>query len=197
MPRDPVTGLPIIPILAPEVPVEEQTNIFPNGFPTADGPSLTVPTGDPLVEPIPASMPTRDPLVATMNPNATVELPPAMRTISQAIPTDPFENLSKNQRRALAFMALADAGASIQGRDGGNFQALLGTYTERADMERKRQAAVARQEAFRSMLPSAAIVVSYPSASWLCMSPLWHVQQTDCKLFRSKNNSRLPLCGLR
>ena len=72
MPRDPVTGLPIIPILAPEVPVEEQTNIFPNGFPTADDPSLTVPTGDPLVEPIPASMPAGSPLAAKMNPNATV-----------------------------------------------------------------------------------------------------------------------------
>lgn len=151
MPRDPVTNLPITPILAPEVPVEEQTNIFPNGFPTADDPSLTVPTGDPLVEPIPASMPAGSPLVAKMNPNAAVELPPAMRTISQAIPTDPFENLSKNQRRALAFMALADAGASIQGREGGNFQALLGSYTERADMERKRQAAVARQEELKRL----------------------------------------------
>ena len=155
MPRDPVTGLPVIPILAPDVPVEEQTNIFPNGFPTADDPSLTVQTGDPLVEPIPATMPAGAPLVANLNPNATVELPPAMKTLTQAIPTDPFENLSKNQRRALAFMALADAGASIQGREGGNFQALLGTYTERADMERKRQAAVARQEALKSMMGGA------------------------------------------
>jgi len=155
MPRDPVTGLPSIPILAPDVPVDEQTNIFPNGFPTADDPSLTVPTGDPLVEPIPATIPAGAPLVANMNPNAKVELPPAMKTLTQAIPSDPFENLSKNQRRALAFMALADAGASIQGREGKNFQTLLGTYTERADMERKRQAAVARQEALKSMLPQA------------------------------------------
>jgi hypothetical protein len=155
MPRDPATGLPLIPILAPDVPEDEQTNIFPNGLPTADDPSLTVPTGDPLVEPMPATMPAGAPLVANMNPNATVELPPAMKTLSKAIPTDPFENLSKNQRRALAFMALADAGASIQGREGKNFQTLLGTYTERADMERKRQAAVARQEALKSMLPQA------------------------------------------
>ena len=155
MPRDPVTGLPVIPILAPDVPVEEQTNIFPNGFPTADDPSLTVPAGDPLVEPMPATMPAGAPLVANMNPDAKVELPPAMQTLSKAIPIDPFENLSKNQRRALAFMALADAGASIQGREGKNFQTLLGTYTERADMERKRQATVARQEALKSMLPQA------------------------------------------
>lgn len=155
MPRDPETGLPIVPILAPDVPVEEQTNIFPNGFPTADDPSLTVQTGDPLVEPMPATMPAGAPLVANMNPNAQVELPPAMKTLTQAIPTDPFENLSKNQRRALAFMALADAGASIQGREGGNFQSLLSSYTERADMERKRQAAVARQEALKSMMGGA------------------------------------------
>jgi hypothetical protein len=155
MPRDPVTGLPVIPILAPDVPVEEQTNIFPNGFPTADDPSLTVQTGDPLVEPIPATMPTGAPLAAKLNPNARVELPPAMKTLSKAIPIDPFENLSKNQRRALAFMALADAGASIQGREGKNFQTLLGAYTERADMERKRQATVARQEALKSMMGGA------------------------------------------
>jgi hypothetical protein len=48
-------------------------------------------------------------------------------------------------------MALADAGASIQGREGGNFQALLGSYTERADMERKRQAAVARREELKRL----------------------------------------------
>ena len=160
MPRDPVTNLPLIPILAADASEEEQVNSLtnPDVFNSVTSnvdPSLQVDTGARLVEPIPASMPARDPLVANMNPNATVELPPAMKTISQEIPTDPFENLSKNQRRALAFMALADAGASIQGREGGNFQALLGTYTERADMERKRQAAVARQEALRSMLPSA------------------------------------------
>lgn len=152
LPRDPVTGLPLIPILAPDVPEDEQTNIFPNGLPTADDPSLTVPTGDPLVEPMPATMPAGAPLAANLNPNAKVELPPAMQTLSKAIPIDPFENLSKNQRRALAFMALADAGASIQGREGKNFQTLLGTYTERADMERKRQAALARQEALRSIM---------------------------------------------
>lgn len=152
LPRDPVTGLPLIPILAPDVPEDEQTNIFPNGLPTADDPSLTVPTGDPLVEPMPATMPAGAPLAANLNPNAKVELPSAMQTLSKAIPIDPFENLSKNQRRALAFMALADAGASIQGREGKNFQTLLGTYTERADMERKRQAALARQEALRSIM---------------------------------------------
>ena len=45
--------------------------------------------------------------------------------------------------------------------------------------------------------PSVPIVLSYPRASMLCMSPLWHVQQTDCRLSKSKNNSRSPLCGLR
>jgi hypothetical protein len=147
---------PEIKMLPPEVDEQFQVgpltnpDIFTNVASNVD-PSLQVETGARLVEPIPATMPARDPLVAKMNPNATVELPPAMKTISQAIPTDPFENLSKNQRRALAFMALADAGASIQGREGGNFQALLGTYTERADMERKRQAAAARQEALKRL----------------------------------------------
>jgi hypothetical protein len=153
MPRDPATGLPIIPILAPEVPVEEQTNIFPNGFPTADDPSLTVPTGDPLVEPIPASMPAGSPLVAKMNPNATV--PQISTVLNEAIPQDPFENLSRSQRTMLGFAALKDAGLALQGKEGGAFSGLLKGFRERADMERKRQAAVARREALKSMMGGA------------------------------------------
>lgn len=153
MPRDPVTGLPIVPILAPDVPVDEQTNIFPNGFPTADDPSLTVPTGDPLVEPIPATMPTGAPLVASMNPNATVSQVSSI--LNTPIPQDPLEGLSRNQRMMIGFAALKDAGLALQGKEGGAIEATFKGFRERADMERKRQAAVARQEAFRSMLPSA------------------------------------------
>jgi hypothetical protein len=153
MPRDPATGLPLVPILAPDVPVEEQTNIFPNGLPTADDPSLTVATGDPLVEPMPASMPAGAPLMANMNPDATV--PRVSSILNQPIPQDPFEGLSRNQRMMIGFAALKDAGLALQGKEGGAIEATFKGFRERADMERKRQAAVARQEALKSMMPSA------------------------------------------
>ena len=41
------------------------------------------------------------------------------------------------------------------------------------------------------------MVLSYPRASTLCMSPLWHAQHTDCRLSKSKNSLRSPLCGFR
>ena len=154
MPRDPVTGLPLIPILAPDVPEDEQTNIFPNGLPTADDPSLTVPAGDPLVEPMPATMPAGATLVADMNPNATV--PQISTVFNEAIPQDPFENLSRSQRTMLGFAALKDAGMALQGKEGGAFTGLLKGFRERADMERKRQAAVARQESLKRFTGSVA-----------------------------------------
>jgi hypothetical protein len=63
-----------------------------------------------------------------------------------ATPTDPYENLSKTQRRMLAFSALSDAGASLAGRQGGNFNAMLGRFNEQADMQRKAMAAAQRTQ---------------------------------------------------
>jgi hypothetical protein len=156
---DPITGLPILPsnteILPPDVPVEEQTNLFPNGFPTANDPELTVDTGKPLAAPMgKPKMPVGTPLAATMNPNAKV--PPALNSLlSQPIPQDPLESLSKNQRRMLGFAALRDAGLALQGKEGTAVQSTLEGFRERADMERKRQAAVARQQAVQSMMGGA------------------------------------------
>lgn len=156
---DPETGLPILPknttILPPDVPVEQQTNLFPNGLPTADDPELTVSTGEPLVAPMgDPKMPVGAPLSAKINPNAKV--PPALNSLlSKPIPQDPLENLSRSQRRMLGFAALRDAGLALQGKEGTAIQSTLEGFRERADMERKRQAAVARQQALQSMMPSA------------------------------------------
>ena len=149
MPRDPVTNLPLIPILASEVSEEEQVNSLsnPDVFNSVTSnvdPSLQVDTGARLVEPIPASMPARDPLVANMNPNATV--PQISTILDETIPQDPLKNLSRSQRTMLGFAALKDAGMALQGKEGGAFTGLLKGFRERADMERKRQAAVARRE---------------------------------------------------
>jgi len=90
-----------------------------------------------------------------------------------ATPADPYASLSKTQRRMLAFSALEDAGASLAGRQGGNFNAMLGRLNDQADMQRKATAAKAQAtfmagltgggsiEAQIEMMTNAAI--AYPS----------------------------------
>lgn len=64
----------------------------------------------------------------------------------QAVPNDPYENLSKTQRRMLAFAGLSDAGAALQGRQGTNVQGMMKNFTAQSDINRKRQAAQAQQQ---------------------------------------------------
>lgn len=143
-----------IKMLPPEVDEQFQVgpltnpDIFTNVASNVD-PSLQVDTGARLVEPIPATMPARDPLVAKMNPDATV--PRVSSILNQPIPQDPFEGLSRNQRMMIGFAALKDAGLALQGKEGGAIEATFKGFRERADMERKRQAAVARQEALKRL----------------------------------------------
>ena len=69
-----------------------------------------------------------------------------------ATPTDPYAHLSKTQRRMLAFSALEDAGASLAGRKGGSFDAMLGRLNEQADMQRKATAAQAQQRMVQGII---------------------------------------------
>ena len=62
------------------------------------------------------------------------------------VPVDPFENLSKNQRRMLAFAGIRDAGLALQGKEGTSVSNLMEQFTERADIERKRKAAAAQSQ---------------------------------------------------
>jgi hypothetical protein len=52
----------------------------------------------------------------------------------------------------LAFSALEDAGASLAGRQGGNFNAMLGRLNEQADMQRKAAAAQAQQQMVQGLI---------------------------------------------
>lgn len=54
-------------------------------------------------------------------------------------PTDPFANLSRNQRMMLGFAALRDAAASLQGERGGNFTEALGGFEAARERERLRR----------------------------------------------------------
>jgi hypothetical protein len=57
-----------------------------------------------------------------------------------------YENLSKTQRRMLAFAGLSDAGSALQGRQGTSLDAMLGRINEQADMQRKAAAATQRNQ---------------------------------------------------
>jgi hypothetical protein len=64
---------------------------------------------------------------------------------------DPFANLSRTQRMMLAFSAIEDAGAALQGKKGGSFSDTMRTFNEIRDMERKRQAQLAQVAASQQM----------------------------------------------
>ena len=71
-------------------------------------------------------------------------------------PVDPFENLSKNQRRMLAFAGIRDAGLALQGKEGSSVANLMNQFTERADIERKRKAAAAQRQMLGTFLSGSA-----------------------------------------
>ena len=112
-----------------------------------------------------------DPSQATIAPSNNVPIdivPPYMRKDTQATPallqrlmqeqaaaqepTDPYENLSKTQRRMLAFAAIKDAGMALQGVEGRSVERLMGDFTERADQARKAKAAQARQQMLQNIM---------------------------------------------
>lgn len=68
---------------------------------------------------------------------------------------DPFANMSKTQRRMLGFAAIADAGAALAGRQGGQFSSLLSAFSGFEDMERKRQATRQRQAMMSGLMGGA------------------------------------------
>jgi hypothetical protein len=68
------------------------------------------------------------------------------------VPVDPYERLSKTQRRMLAFAGLSDAGAALQGRQGNSVDNLMKNFNDQADMERKREAAILQQQMMASIL---------------------------------------------
>jgi len=130
---------------------------------------LGLPVGPSQQEPIPATAPVEQQITGTQAPiaPATNAAAPAaapamggmdmtgLLNLMNPVPQDPFENLSRSQRTMLGFAALKDAGYALQGKEGNAVKNVMADITERADMERKRQAAVARQQAVRSMMGGA------------------------------------------
>ena len=103
------------------------------------------PAPEPVAAPVVEAAPVTTPVAAQDTSGAATLQQLLAPQVAPATPTDPYANLSKNQRQMLAFSALSDAGAALAGRQGGNFNAMLGRFNEQADMQRK--AAAAQQRA--------------------------------------------------
>lgn len=65
---------------------------------------------------------------------------------------DPYSNLSKTQRRMLAFSAIKDAGMALQGKEGNSYATMMADITARADMARKAKAAQQQQAMMATLL---------------------------------------------
>jgi len=64
----------------------------------------------------------------------------SLRSASASQPTTqagPYDNLSKLQKRMLAFAGIKDAGLALQGKEGTSVSSLLKDFSDRADQERK------------------------------------------------------------
>ncbi len=144
----------------------ERLGVQPVAAPVATSPTPTTlevapamtddrsPGGNLAVETTPAASAVTSPAPAADGMATLQQLLAAQAT--PATPTDPYENLSKTQRRMLAFSALSDAGASLAGRQGGSFNAMLGRFNEQADMQRKAAAAQASQQMLQGVMAGGA-----------------------------------------
>ena len=62
----------------------------------------------------------------------------SLRSASQpTTQAGPYDNLSKLQKRMLAFAGIKDAGLALQGKEGTSVSSLLKDFSDRADQERK------------------------------------------------------------
>lgn len=112
------------------------------------------PGGNLAVEAMPAAPAVTAAAPVASNANILQQLLAAQA--APAAPADPYENLSKTQRRMLAFAGLSDAGAALQGGQGGNVSAMLGRFNEQADMQRKAAAAQAQRQMLQGVMAGGA-----------------------------------------
>jgi hypothetical protein len=124
----------------------------------------------PTMDPVAATVVEAAPIVDTTAAPLAAQNTSGAATLQQLLapqtttPADPYANLSKTQRRMLAFSALSDAGASLAGRQGGNFNALLGRFNEQVDMQRKAKAAEQRNQLLGGGLASREAILNAAAA---------------------------------
>jgi hypothetical protein len=130
-----------------------------------------------LTSPMPS-----DPMIGSEEKETAVTAPNAMMSLlDQPISQDPFENLSKNQRRMLAFAAIKDAGMALQGKEGTAFTGTLAGFRERADMERKRQAALAQRQMLTNLYGTSSQSMDSSLLSQMSMPELEKMRENEIK----------------
>tara|TARA_R100001015_G_C4629302_1_gene190045 strand:- start:891 stop:1934 length:1044 start_codon:yes stop_codon:yes gene_type:complete len=123
------------------MPAQQNRNIVQNqnaimsATPMPNPNSLEVRNVDPRVEP-PVPLP--------------VDLA-GMGLLDTQVTDDPFDNLSKTQRRMLAFAGIRDAGLALQGKEGNSVNNLMTQFAKRADINRKAQAVAAQRQAMANL----------------------------------------------
>ena len=103
---------------------------------------------------LPPDVPVEQQITGTTTPisNTGIESLLASVATQPAEPEDPYSNLTKTQKRMLAFAAISDAGAALQGMQGRAVRDLMSDFTARADQVRKAKAAQMRQEMLGSLM---------------------------------------------
>jgi len=108
---------------------------------------------------LPPDAPVSQQVTGTTQPlsNAGIEAMLAQGAQAQPVASmtqedDPYSNLTKTQRRMLAFAAISDAGRALQGKEGTMVASLLGDFTERADQARKANAAQQRSQMMSQLM---------------------------------------------
>lgn len=133
--------------------VEVGTLMLPNELEDLGyGSAAEDPAPEPVTAPVVEAAPVTTPVAAQDTSGAATLQQLLAPQTTPATPTDPYENLSKTQRRMLAFAGLSDAGAALQGGQGGNVSAMLGRFNEQADMQRKATAAQAQRQMLQRLI---------------------------------------------
>ena len=147
--------------------VKVGTLMLPNeledlGYGSAAEDPAPEPVTDPVVEAAPVATSVTTPVVevapvATQDTSGAATLQQLLAPqVAPATPTDPYANLSRNQRQMLAFSALSDAGAALAGRQGGNFNAMMERFNDQADMQRKATTAQAQRQMLQGVMAGGA-----------------------------------------
>jgi len=105
---------------------------------------------------------------------------------------DPYSNLSKTQRRMLAFSAIKDAGMALQGKEGNSYATMIADITARADMARKAKAAQAQAERDRLMQMQVMAMLGGGSAAAGIGQTVLQTQGGDLKSQIDRLNLAIP-----
>lgn len=123
---------------------------LPEAPPEIDTNSILAPISEEID--VPARVDTPAPAGAgAMNPMMQ-QLLDLIKSQQAAAAKPASQELSKTQKRMLAFAGIADAGRALQGKEGTAVASLLGNFTDLADQRRKAMAAQAQRSLVSSMI---------------------------------------------